>query len=579
VSWLTLIGFPLAFFTGRSPLGLRAPFLGLAFFAVAVEALRPLGARPFGVALGLGFAAAAWTAGLFLWKRVRPRRPSPGTLPTLACMAIFAIVGVLPVAAHGEGAVLGSIDDAIRECAVADSINLWGWTERPDVPGYLGIMPREVRRVHLREGGAYVLSAAARAFGVRAHAVYEPVMVAIGCLVVGGAGLLAQRVLRRHPKKRWLAPALVAANSTLIATLYGQHLGSLFFAALSLAFVFHLLALIGSWRPAPVAAVALCGAGAFSLYPEGLATWAVTAVLAVLLPMRAARRWRTLRRLLAAGILALVLNPVGVVRSVRSIASLSGSSLGSPYQRLLTGDTHYVPSLQVITGVRAYREDAPAPVGRVRSVAIPVVTILVLFVIGAGWSALRLRQRRLLLFLWAPVGLALLVNFSIGFPYGYAKYLPVAVPLWAVGFALLAVETAAGEKAPAKGWRLVVSRAALVGIGLLALPASRHVVRRAIVETPSYDAGFRVLPTLAAAVRRDSVIRLDGPPHARRSWIEYFLGENEVDFPNHVSPVTEDRRLLLVDRRNLGGVLPPQSVVSSRDFAFTRLPAPTEPGS
>ena len=579
VLWLTLIGLPIAHFTGRSPLLLRAPFLGLALFAVGVEALRPLGARPFGVAAGLGVGAIAWTAGLLLSRRMRLRRPAAGTLATLACMAIFAVVGVIPVAVHGEGAVLGTIDDAVRECAVADSINLWGWNDRPDVPGYLGIMPGEVRKVHMREGGAYVLAATARALRTRAHAVYEAVMIAMGCLVVAGAGLLAHRVLRRHPGKRWLAPALVAINSTLIATLYGQHLGSLFFAALSIAFVFHLLALIGSWSPAPIVPVAMCGAGAFSLYPEGLATWVVAAVLAVLLPMRTPRRWRTLGRLVAAGALALVLNPVGVIRSARNAATLSSGSLGSSYQRLLTGDTHYFPSLHVVTGVRAYREDAPAPVGLMRSVAIPLVTVLVLIAVVAGWSALRLRQRRLLLFLWAPVALALIVNYWIGFPYGYAKYLPVAVPLWAVGFVLLAVELEHGRRAPATGWRVVVGRAALAGVALLALPASRHVVRRAMVEVPSYDEGFRVLPRLAAAVRPDSVIRLEGPPHARRSWIEYFLGETEVDFPNQVSPVPDDRRLLLVDRRTDGGAPPARAIVSSRGFLLVPFRPPTDPAS
>ena len=39
---------------------------------------------------------------------------------------------MLPFALHGEGAVLGDIDDASRECVVADSLSEYGWRVPPD---------------------------------------------------------------------------------------------------------------------------------------------------------------------------------------------------------------------------------------------------------------------------------------------------------------------------------------------------------------------------------------------------------------------------------------------------------------
>lgn len=580
VGWLALVGFPVALLTGRSPLGLRSPFLGLALFAVATEAGRLLDARPFGVAVFLTAVSAVVLAGLFLSGRARIRRISPGTLPALAFMAVFAVIGVIPLASHGEGAVLGSIDDAVRESAIADSISMWGWAERLDVPGFLGSMPHQARKIHMREGGAYLLSAVARGFDVRAHAVHAGVTLAAGCLVIGGAGLLAQRILRRGRAVRSIPAGLVAINSVLLATLYGQHFGSLLFAALSLAFLFHLLALLRAWSPLPAVSTGLLIAGAWSLYPEGLASWGLAGVLALALTTSGDRRRRTLRRLVGAGLLSLALNPVGAARAVRFYGHMSSSApMSSSYERLLTGDTHYFPSLDVVTGTRAYREDAPAPVGAVRSVAIPAVTVLMLVVAGLGWAALRGGQKRLLVLLLLPVALALYVNHRWGFPYGYAKYLPLAVPLWAVGFSILAYEAAQRGKLLRSRWRTALVTSAVTLLAISALPGARHVVRRAMVEVPSYDPAFRELPALARAVRRDAIIRLDEPAGARRFWIAYFLGETELALPSQVSPAAPERRMRLIDRRKIGGALPPGALASTRTFVLVPLGNLSEPGS
>jgi hypothetical protein len=124
-----------------------------------------------------------------------------------------------------------------------------------------------------------------------------------------------------------------------------------------------------------------------------------------------------------------------------------------------------------------------------------------------------------------------------------------------------------------------VSTAAVALLAISALPAARHVVRRATVEVPSYDPAFQELPSLARAVRRDAIIRLEEPVSARRFWIEYFLGETEVDFPYQISPAPPERQMRLIDRRKLGGALPPGTLASTRAFALVPLGNPPEPGS
>src|SRR6266545_5268307 len=119
----------------------------------------------------------------FLWIiliGLAPAAAMPGALRFLSApflglagfSALFAIIGVLPFALHGEGAVLGDIDDASRECVVADSISQYGWSVPPDVAGYLATMRREIEAHHVRPGGIYLLSALADAFGVRSYEIH-----------------------------------------------------------------------------------------------------------------------------------------------------------------------------------------------------------------------------------------------------------------------------------------------------------------------------------------------------------------------------------------------------------------------
>jgi hypothetical protein len=571
---ISILGLGPAVATGRGPVSLRAPFLGLAIFAITAEAGAGLGLRPL--------VSALFPAGLSLLllalpgtrRRWRPRRPASGTLATLVCAAIFALVGAAVLSSHGEGVVLGDIDDAIRECSVADSMSRYGPTPPADAPGYVGGMTREARRAGLRPGGSYLLSALGQASGVRSHAVHSVAALGAGVLVVVGAGLLASRALRGFPRWRWLPAALAAVNSILYATLASQHLGSLLFAALFVGFLFHLLVLARSRSALPIVPVAVFAAAAWTDYPEGIATWGVAGVLVLFLASRERRR-RTFLRLAAAALLSVALNPIGLANGLRSLSKISGEwAKATPYARETAGDTHYFPSLNVVAGTIAYREDAPAPLGRVRSVLVPVVSILIAGVSLLAWWRLTRREKWLVALLLVPVAVALAVNLRLHFPYGFAKYLPLAVPLWAVVFSLFALRAAAGPGIAVRGLAVV----SLLLVGVLSLPAARHVVTRILRMVPAYDPGYRALPSLAATVDRTAVLSVDEPVRARLEWMKYFLGDNRVDTyssealkqPNLIAPVAGDGRqgrFLVVDRRKASGGLPAAALAASRDFA------------
>jgi len=572
---LTLLGLLPALATGGGPVSLRAPFLGLALFGIAAEVGSRLGLRPLSSAI-VPAALSLLLLGLpRVRRRLRLRPPAPGTLATLACAAVFAAVGATALSSHGEGVVLGDIDDAIRECAVADSINIYGWTIPPDAIGYVGGMTREARRAGLRPGGSYLLSGLAQAFHVRAYAIHSVAMLGAGVLVVCGAGLLAHRVFRRYPRLRWVPAALAAVNSTLYATLANQHLGSLLFAALFLGFLFHLLVLVRSPSALAVVPVAILVAAAWTYYPEGIATWGVAGVLSLFLAGTRPRGQRTWWRLLGAAILSVVLNPIGLIHGVQSLSKISGqAAISTPYAREIAGDTHYFPSLNVVTGVIAYREDAPAPTGHLRSLLIPVVSLLILATCWLGWRRLSRADRSVVAMLILPVALALAVNLRLNFPYGFAKYLPLAVPIWSVVFSLLAFRAAESSRI-GTGVLVVVC---LLLVGTLSLPAVRHVVNRIVRTVPAYDPAYRGLPALAATVGRTAVLFVDEPIRARLEWMKYFLGENRVESyslqplnqkkPSPViAPAEGQGGFLLVDRRTVtGGVS--GSVAASRDFAL-----------
>jgi hypothetical protein len=466
---------------------------------------------------------------------------------------IFLAAGVIPLASHGEGAVLGDIDDAIRECCVADSISIYGWRVPHDVRGYLAILPALMRGTHVRPGGSYLLSALGEAFGTRAHAVYSSAMLATGALIVLATGLLAARVLRQFPAGRWIAPALVAANSILLATAYGQHFGNLLSVAMFTAFLSQTLLLIHSPLERSVWPVALIAAAAFTLYPETTPVWGAAALFS-LGTASAARRPRALRRLAVAALLAAALNPVGLVRATRFFQGKTTQSLemSSPRHRLIAGDTHYFPRLTVVIGLEAYREDAPAPVGTVRTILIPVAGVLILVTALVGWARLALRQRWLVATLVLPVGAALVWTYWLSFPYGFAKFLPLAVPAWLTAFVRLAFAAADQPDRSRLSARRFVSYATLALVTGLSLPAARHVLVRAKRAIPAYDPDFRVLAGLASRIGRRAVIEIDEPLVARREWMRYFLGEYETQLAG-VSAGGDSNpgrpRYLLLDRR------------------------------
>jgi hypothetical protein len=417
-----------------------------------------------------------------------------------------------------------------------------------------------MRGAHVRLGGSYLLSALSEAFGVRSHAVYSVAMLGTGTLIILATGLLAFRALRPFPAGRWIAPALVAVNSTLLATLYGQHFGNLLSVALFTAFLSQLLVLIRSPLARSVWPVAVIASAAFTLYPETTPVWGAGALLFLGIA-GSGRRMRAVQRIAIAALLAVVLNPVGFARAAQFFGRItshqpSPQALGmsTPYNRLTTGDTHYFPRLTVVVGLEAYREDVPAPVGRVRAVLIPAASILILVSALAGWARLAVGQRWLVAALVLPVAGALAWMYRLSFPYGFAKLLPLAVPGWITAFVLLACRAAERPNRSRLAVRRFVSCATLVLVAALALPAARHVMARARRAIPAYDPDFRVLPDMAAArVRRGSVIEIDEPLVARREWMRYFLGEWETQVagtaPELNLPRSGPPRYLLLDRR------------------------------
>lgn len=572
--WLWVVGLPPALLLRAVPIFLSAPLIGLSLFAIVAETGAALHVRPLYSAAVLTLLSAA--LGLVVLRGRRRRlRGEPTTMRTIASAAVFALLAVIPLASHGEGAVLGEIDDGIRECTVADSIAQFGWRMPPDLRGYPSILRPEMDAARGRRGGIHLLAALAPAFRSRAHEVYSVAMLAAGCLIVMGTGLLAFRVLRGFPGSRWIAPALVAINSTLFATLYSQHLANLFAAGLILLFLTQALRLVRSSRPEVLVAVALPIAAGWSLYPEVMPTWAVAAGLIVMIASHFRERWRAAVRFVLAFVAAAVLNPVGSVLVAQSWSKLVHEpTLSSPYSRLVVGDTHYFPSLAVVTGILPDRLDAQAPIGLLRSLLAPVAVVLVVLVSILGWRRLARRERWLTAALLAPVALALYANYRLAFPYGYAKFLVLAVPLWLVSFVLFATRAGApGASRPS--WHRAAAVLSVALVAILSLASARQVVSYARHWVPSYDPAWRSLPALARAVGHDAVFRVDELSKARQIWLLYFLSENAVDLTPGVK-YPGARYFRLVDRRR-PAPFTGTPVVSSRYFSV--VPISEQPGS
>jgi hypothetical protein len=226
--------------------------------------------------------------------------------------------------------------------------------------------------------------------------------------------------------------------------------------------------------------------------------------------------------------------------------------MSSPRHRLITGDTHYFPRLSVVIGLEAYREDAPAPVGMVRMILIPVAGVLILVTGLVGWARLAGPQRWLVAALVLPVAAALVWTYRLSFPYGFAKFLPLAVPAWLTAFVLLAFAAADRSDRSRPSARRFVAYATLAFVAGLSLPAARHVLVRAKRAIPAYDEGFRVLPGLASGIGRAAVIEIDEPLVARREWMRYFLGEYETQLTRASAGADSNPgrpRYLLLDRR------------------------------
>jgi hypothetical protein len=570
--WLGLLGWAVASVFGLRPILLSAPVVGLALFAVVAEAGGAVHVRP--VVSGLALTVVMSLA-LLRARPQRPRTPLPrrSSWPTIAATVMFALIAVVPLASHGDGAVLGDIDDAARECTVADSISRYGWHVPAQVSGYFSVIRGGWELRQMRNGDVYLLSLLADAFSERSHAVHSVAMLGAGCLLVFSSSLLALRVLRGAPRLRWLPPALVALNSTLIATLYGQHLGSLLGAGLFVLFLASTYPLLRSRRSSALVPTALCMAAGLSVYPEALPSWGVAALVSLMTIPGWRRRKRGLGRFALAAVLAVLLNPTALVRVARSWLALRAEpTLASSYSRMVVGDTHYFPSLRVVTGLEAYRIDSPAPVSALRARFILVVTVAIIAIALSGWFRLTSRRRWLVLTLLLPIALALWANFRLDFPYGYAKFLPAAVPLWAVAFTLL---LAAIFRMPPVPWQPALrglAGAAVVLVLILQIPSVRHVVRHAVRAVPSYDPAFRSLPALARVVGRRAAIRIEDYPLAGEHWIFYFLGDNPVDLDPAPDRYPGVPRFRITQRwRTAGSSARPRA--SSRDFSLIPIPA------
>jgi hypothetical protein len=566
VGWLVFIGWGPMRLIGRRAVRL-APAIGLSLFAVAAEAGGAVNVRPLSSALILTALSAVVLVASAGRYPLRLRKPVATTIAVFAIAAVFAFVGSLPLIRHGAGSILGSINDAVWECSVADSIARYGWTIPKDVHGLLAAVPSVWRAADFRAGVPYPLALLAQVFRVRAHEVHSVLTLAIGTLVIWGTGTLAGYLFRRLRRLRAAAVGLLAVNSVLFAHLYHQHTGILIATVLYLSFVYCLIALVPQRPLVSIVPVGLLLAGAWTLYPETMVLWCLTAALAVVL----SRTWKAVAggvlRLALAAVLAAAINPVGMARTARFMNALRhATALATPEQRMAFGDTHYFPSPAVMAGIRPYRLDSPAPASGPARMIPPLTALLLLVTVAVGLLRSRRRDWRLLVVLLGPVSVWLLMNRLWEFPYGYSKGLPHIVPLWSVALAVLAARASSRRSG---GWQRVLPAVAVSLVVVVSILGSIDVVGRALRTVPGYDPAFRTLPALANGLDQNAVIVVPEPLDFRREWIAYFLGEYRVVRTREElgSPPTNLEQAIydLIDRRS-DQPIPGSSLVRSNAF-------------
>lgn len=524
--WLVIAGWGLLRFTGRPESLLGAPAAGLSLLLIGSEWGFSLGIGPLLPAVAVTVLSLTLLA--LSYRRSRPRRPSlrRGIDAGSVCLVAAAFVGlaIVPLMTWGPLSILGAISDASRHCAIGDALTRFGGPIHDGVPGYVGEVSWAWQSQSYRFGIAHAMGAFSAFLNVRTSDVHSAVALSAGILVVLGAGTLASRLLPRSGFARAVAATWTALSSVLLVELHGQHVGLLAATGLYLAFLASLSGLsAGPIRRIVPPAVLL--AGVFSLYPESLPLWGLTALLAVPLLGRARRIRRITGRALLIGIFAVALNPLGfrpVPKLFRQKAEIGGLSTAEGRERY--GDTSHFPSLLVATGMLPYQIDAPAPMGRLRTPPI-VVTSLGLFAMALlGFRRLSSRRRLQVLWLLLPVACGLLVARLLRFPYGYSRFLVHLVPVVAAAWVLCVAglrETSRGS-----GRRIVVGAlAALVSVQLAFSAWSlRHLIRRQVRAVPAWDAVYEHLPEMERAVGVDTTFLIDEPDPARFEWMAYYLG-------------------------------------------------------
>lgn len=565
VGWFAFVGWGPMRMVGSRAVPVAAP-AGLSIFAIAAEAGGAANMRPLAVAVALTGLSGILLAISARRAPIRLRRPKRHDVAILVIVSTFVLAGSIPLVRWGPGAVLGSISDATWESSVADSIARYGWKVPEDVHGLLAAVPSVWRAADFRAGVPYPLALLAQAFGVRAHAVHSVLTLAVAALVIWGTGALAGYLFRHCRRLRAVAVVLVATSSVLFSQLYHQHTGVLIAALLYLSFLHCLLALLPGRRFAATVPITLFLAGAWTLYPETMVLWFFTASLFVAFCGSWSDVRRMVGRLAVAAALAAVINPIGLARTVRFTNALrNATALATPELRTVFGDTHYFPTPAVMTGLRPYRIDSPAPSGILEGAVILLAAGLLAATLVIGLFRSRSRERRHVLLLLLPVSLWLVMNRVWEFPYGFSKGLPHLVPLWALALSILAARAAS---LAGRGARAV----AVAGVFLLAafsIRSSIDVIGRAVRQVPGYDPAFRALPQLAAGIDRNAIIVVADPLDSRREWIAYFLGELRVVRTREEASAAPAQPVYeLFDRRGDRSVSGSRVVRSSRDFVF-----------
>jgi hypothetical protein len=550
---------------------LFAPGLGLAILGLASELGRPAHLTPL-----WSFAIAAVVLLLvsgFRWFRTVPvtSRGLMRFLPAVAFTGLYSVAGAIPMVSHSDGLIMGGIDDAVRECAVADSLVFSAPAEQHE--GYGFALPLELRRQGLRPGSSYLLAALSQPSGVRAFIVHSSAMLAAGIIAVLAAAGVALALLPAVPALA--ITAVLATHSIFLTVLWGQHLGSLLAVPLFLFLCVGLLKAPRGWGLRPVFLGALSFAAAWTFYPEIQLLWIATLAVAFLIMASIRNLRRSISRVTILLLLSVLLNPLGLARAARASVNVARAVLqGGRTEKLFIGDTHYFPPLTVLLGVEPYRLDAAASIQAVRRMVIGGVAVVAVVAAVAGFVAAGRRRRRLVLLLLMPGAAALAINRALGFPYGYSKLLPIVAPLVLIALGVLLTPLVSR---PASSWPTVRALPTyavgvlLLGILTLSIISSRHVVGLQARLFPTFDPAFAELPALQSSLPPTTIVCADAWAGAQLEWIRYLLDRFTVEHP-HPGRITDGRpRVILVDRRTVDVPLA-NALAVSRHFAT--LPAP-----